>query len=331
MRLWLLPLLLLALSAASAAQAPARFDPGPYQAADGAITLSPNGNEVEPYFATKALVVANDAGLDARDAAMKWIAWMLRRQQPDGRIDRWCRNSKPGSDWKRCGDADADDAMLALWSQLLYRYGTDQGLPLEWKQSSDKALAYLETLRNRHGTYYISHRKHTALFMDNVEIYSAFKEIGKQSSRWDLNEAASMHAQSQQLGDAIAHVFWDEGAGRYRPSTQKTRPGFYPDAVAQTYSWLEGMPTPQDPHENWNAWKQQYGRGWLLETYDPHPWGLVALTAVKLDDLATAGCWLAQSAPHRNGAGWNVLEEATFQAVQAKTAANNCGGLVLGE
>jgi hypothetical protein len=58
---------------------------------------------------------------------------------------------------------------------------------------------------------------------------------------------------------------------------------------------------------------------------------LVALTAVKLDDLATAGCWLAQSAPHRNGAGWNVLEEATFQAVQAKTAANNCGGLVLGE
>jgi len=317
------------LIATAAAQVPA-FDPGAYQSADGALTLSPNGNEVEPYFATKALIVAAAAGLDTHAAALKWIAWMLPRQRPDGRIDRWCKN--PEGSWKRCGDADADDAMLALWAELLYRNGTDKGLPLEWQQSVDMALAYEKTLRNRHGLYYISHRKHTALFMDNVEIYSAFQEIGQQISRWDLNGAAAMHAQSQQLADAITRAFWDQTAGRYRPSTQKSRPGFYPDLVGQTYPWLAAMPTPQDPQEGWKAWKQQYARGWLTETYDPHPWGLLALTALRLDDNATADCWRQQMAARRGGPTWNILEEAAFQAVEAKAQANvgSCQGLVPG-
>lgn len=306
------------------------FDPGAYQASDGAVTMSPNGNEVEPYFATKALLVAQDAGLDTRDAAMKWIAWMLPRQRPDGRIDRWCR--KGSADWKRCSDADADDAMLALWVELLYRNGTDKGLPLEWQQSVDKALAYEKTLKNRWGVYYISHRNHTALFMDNVEVYSAFKDIGKQISRWDLNGAADMQAKSQELAEAITRVFWDQSAGRFRPSTQKSRPGFYPDVVGQTYPWLESMPTPQDPQQAWNAWKQLYARGWLLETYDPHPWGLLALTALKLSDSATADCWLQQATSHRGSSNWNILEEATFQAVQANVGTNpsSCNGLVPG-
>jgi len=304
------------------------FVPGAYQSADGALTNSPNGDEVEPYFATKALIVAQDAGIDTRDASLKWIAWMLPRQRPDGRIDRWC---KKNGEWKRCGDADADDAMLALWMQLLYRNGTDKGLPLEWQQSVDRAMAYEKSLRNRWGVYHISHRNHTPLFMDNVEIYSAFKEIGKQISRWDLDGAAQMNAQAQELADAIKRVFWDDSAGRFRPSTQKTKAGFYPDAVGQTYPWLEGMPTPQDPQEGWKSWKQEYGKGWLLETYDPHPWGLLAVTAVKLNDSVTAGCWLQHMTPRRGGANWNILEEAAFQAVQAKASPNSCNDLVPGE
>jgi len=326
--------LLLLLSAFASAQAPA-FDPGQYQSADGAITLTPNGTEVEPYFATKALIVAQDAGLDTHDTAVKWIAWMLPRQRSDGRIDRWCNK---GDLWAQCGAADADDSMLALWTQLLYRNATDQGLPLEWQQSADKALAYERSLMSRWGTFYISRKKHTSLFMDNVEIYSAFKDIGKQLSRWDLNGASTVDAQSQQLADAVTRVFWDQGAGRFRPSTQKSRAGFYPDAVGQTYPWLEGMPTPQDPQESWKVWKQQYGRGWLLETYDPHPWGLVAVTAVKLNDSSTAECWLQQTTARRGGSSWNVLEEATFQAVQERVAqakgetqSASCNNLVSGQ
>ena len=317
------------LAATAAAQVPT-FHPGPYQAPDGALTLAPNGSEVEPYFATKALLVAQDAGLDTHDAAAKWIAWMLPRQRPDGRIDRWCK--KGDSPWKKCSSADADDAMLALWTELLYRNAGDKGLPLEWQQSADRALAYERTLKSRQGVYHISHRKHTALFMDNVEIYSAFKDIGKQISRWDLSGAATMNAQAQGLADAITRVFWDQGEGRFRPSTQKSRPGFYPDAVGQTYPWLESMPTPQDPQEGWKNWKLQYARGWLMETYDPHPWGLLALTALKLRDVATADCWLQQMTARRGGASWNILEEATFQAVQSKSATNaaSCNGLVPG-
>jgi len=321
--------LALVLVATAAAQVHT-FNPGAYQSADGALTNYPNGREVEPYFAAKALIVAQDAGLDTRDAAMKFIAWMLPRQRSDGRIDRWCK--KPDDDWKRCGDADADDAMLALWSELLYRNGTDHGLPLEWQQSVDKALAYENTLRNRSGVYYISHHKHTALFMDNVEVYSAFQDIGQQISRWDLTRAAEMHAQSQQLADAITRVFWDQRDGQFRPSTQKSRPGFYPDAVGQTYPWLGNMPTPQDPQEGWKTWKQNYARGWLTETYDPHPWGLLALTALKLNDVATADCWLQQMMARRGGQGWNILEEAIFQAVQAKVPNDlaSCQGLIPG-
>jgi hypothetical protein len=169
--------------------------------------------------------------------------------------------------------------------------------------------------------------------MDNVEIYSAFKDIGKQSSRWDLNIAATMNAQAQELSDAITRVFWDEGKGQFRPSTQKNKPGFYPDAVGQTYPWLEGMPTPQDPQEGWKAWKQQYARGWLTQTYDPHPWGLLAVTAIKLSDTNTAMCWMEQVSGRRGGSGWNILEEAAFQAVQfrANASANSCNDLVSGE
>ncbi len=307
------------------------FDPGLYQSADGAITMTPNGKDVEPYFATKALIVAQDAGLNTHDAAVKWITWMLARQRKDGRIDRWCK--KNDGSWKRCGDADADDAMLALWIELLYHHATDHGLPLEWQQSADRAMAYLKTLRNRWGVYHISHKNHTPLFMDNVEIYSAFKDIGKQSSRWDINSAAIMNAEAQQLADAVTRVFWDGGKGQFRPSTQKSRFGFYPDAVGQTYPWLESMPTPQDPQEGWKAWKQQYGRGWLMETYDPHPWGLLAVTALKLNDTVTAACWMQHARSRRGGTNWNILEEATFQAVQprADAAPNNCSDLVPGE
>jgi hypothetical protein len=311
------------------AQGPS-FQPGEYQTPDGALALTANGNHVEPYFATKALLVAGDAGLNIHDAAVKWIAWMLPRQREDGRIDRWC---KKGNEWQRCGDADADDSMLAMWAELLYRTSGDDGPSVEWKQSADKALEYENGLRNRWGVYYVSHKNHTPLLMDNVEVYSAFKDIGKQVSRWDLSGAALMHARSQELATAIEHVFWDAKKGQFRSSTQKNRPGFYPDAVGQIFPWLEEMPTPHDPQENWKAWKQSYGEGWLRGKYDPHPWGLVALAALKLNDVETAHCWLQHAQLSRGGANWNILEEAAYQAVQMRRGEDtaDCSKLMSGQ
>src|SRR5258707_1902245 len=87
-------LLLLALLCQSSSPAPVGtppFAPDQYQSDDGALLIEANGDYVEPYFATKALIVAQDAGLDVRQAAADWIRWALAHQKKDGRFERYCR------------------------------------------------------------------------------------------------------------------------------------------------------------------------------------------------------------------------------------------------
>src|SRR5258708_34425277 len=142
------------------------FVPEQYQSQDGALVIEANGDYVEPYFATKALIVAQDAGLDVRDTAAGWITWGLAHQKKDGRFDRYCR--KQNEDWRSCGAADADDSMLALWLQLLYRMPPDRGLPTAWKASTRNAESQLSRLRNgRLGVYPVSPRNHVPPFLGN--------------------------------------------------------------------------------------------------------------------------------------------------------------------
>jgi hypothetical protein len=70
--------------------------------------------------------------------------------------------------------------------------------------------------------------------------------------------------------------------------------------------------------EAWTRWRNRYAGAWLDKKFDPHPWGLVAMAAVKFGDSDSAGCWLSRSEPLRFSANWNVLEEAAFQAVEIK-------------
>jgi hypothetical protein len=72
---------------------------------------------------------------------------------------------------------------------------------------------------------------------------------------------------------------------------------------------------------------------WLNNRYDPHAWGLVAVAAVELGDLRTAGCWLDRAAVHRDDPEWNILEEAAYQSVdmavtKSSQGAADCGALV---
>jgi hypothetical protein len=295
----------------------AAFDPATFQQPDGAVTLNPGGDYVEPYFATKALIVAQDGGLDIRQSAAAWIKWALPRQRSNGMFRRFCRSNQ---EWRDCAPADADDSMEALWMQLLYRMAPSTGMPAEWRHSLALCARQLDKLRNRRlGLYHISQLNHVALFMDNVEIYAALKDVAQAQQRLHDPAAPATDARAQQLASAIQRVFWDRRAQRFRPSMQKSAPAFYPDVVAQVYPWLADVSGPgQDAHQAWQQWKRSFGAGWIERRYDSHPWGLVAMAADKLGDAPTAACWTSQSDALRGSGSWNVLEEAAWQALRAR-------------
>jgi hypothetical protein len=303
----------------------AAFSPATFQDPYGAITLTQGGNYVEPYFATKALIVAQDGGLDIHESAQAWIRWALPRQRPDGLFRRFCRansNANPNMDyaWRDCAPADADDSMLALWMQLLYRMAPTTGMPAEWQRSIARAAKQLAKLRNgRLGVYHISRLNHVALFMDNIEVYAALKDVARGQLRLHDPAAAATDACADKLDAAIQRIFWNRRTGRYRPSMQKSRPAFYPDVVAQVYPWLADLNGPgQDPRQAWRQWRQTFGAGWIERRYDTNPWGLVALAAEKLGDTKSAACWTSQSDSLRGGSSWNVLEEAAWQSLRGR-------------
>jgi len=316
----LLLICILGLCAASAADRlfRAEFNPGNLKTADGGLLLATNSDFIDPYFANKALIVADDAALDVRKAAQEWIVWLLPRQRSDGSFDRYCRKD---GEWKACKHADADDSMLALWAQLLYRMAPESGLPAEWQASADRALQGLSKLRNRRlGVYYVSHADHAALLMDNAEVYGALKNVAQAQAHLGRSaEAAKTAAQADELARAIKRVFWDGKHHWFRASIQKERPQFYPDVLGQTYPLMADLPLPDgDAHAAWERWKQSFASAWLSNRYDPYSWGLIALTAMKVGDDATAACWLQHARGQRWDDRWNVLEEASFQAVQTK-------------
>ena len=296
------------------------FDPNGYQHSDGAISLHYRGDYIEPYFATKALIVAEEAGLDVHEPVQQWIRWLLPRQNKDGSFTRYCR--KPGDQWRSCAAADADDSMLALWLQLLYINAPASGIPASWQDSVSKARASLEHLRNsRLGVYHVSRQNHVALLMDNVEVYSALRDIAQSEERFgDHLHAQVTQKQAENLDLAIQRVFWNKHAEWFRPSIQKSSPEFYPDVVAQVFPWLADMPMDSDLHTDaaWTHWKSRFATDWLDKKFDPHPWGLVAMTALKFGDMDSAACWLSRSEPLRFSTNWNVLEESAFQAIQAR-------------
>ena len=288
-----------------------------YQRPDGAITVLLHGDVVDPYFAAKALVGADDAHTDVRSAALKWIEWLMPRQKPDGTFDRFCErngNTTP------CARADADDAALALWIELLARYAPSGRMPSSWLSSLDKSTAYLDRLYDPHrGVYQISSTLPVALLMDNVEVQDAMRALSAYYARaGDSRMANKWRTSAERLSRAIVKTFWS--AGRYEPSTQHLADqSFYPTAVAQVFPILSDIGAPGQSNAAFYArWMKQNCRAWLDLPQHDYPWGLVALASQKFGDRAALACWHAHSAPFRHGAHWNVLEEALFTSFEAQ-------------
>lgn len=290
-----------------------------YQRPDGAITVLLHGDVVDPYFAAKALLSAADAHADVRSAAVKWIEWLMPRQNADGTFDRFCiRNGKTAP----CARADADDSAIALWIELLIRYAPQPRMSRPWQASMDQAIAYLDKLHDRQrGVYLVSSTLRVGLLMDNVEVYQAMQQLSAYyASIGDPSAAANWRARAHALSASIKHVFF--ASGRYGPSTQRLADqSFYPTAVAQIFPILSDIGLPgQSSAAFYEAWMKQYCQAWLEMPSHDYPWGLVALAAQKYGDRAAISCWHAHAAPFRHGAHWNVLEEALFTAFEGQLA-----------
>lgn len=310
-------LLVGALLALVPVQAPAQvLELGDYQQADGAITVSYRGDTVDPYFAIRALLTARQAGLDTGAGARAYIAWLLPRQGADGSFARYCRQL--GQPWRACRPADADDALLAMWIELLHVTAPQAGLPRAWARSAMLAERHLARLRDPAlGVYLIAADNPVALFMDNLEIHAALTVIGqRQQQRGERAAARATLAGAGQLRSAILRVFQPLGRGPLRVSTQEPQAArFYPEHVAQLYPVLYQFPADLSARQAFRLWMDQHGSVWLGQQADTYPWGLVAMAARLAGDAATAHCWKSKAAHLRFGARWNVLEEAVFQSI----------------
>src|SRR5258708_34164043 len=160
----------------------------------------------------------------------------------------------------------------------------DSGLPAAWQLSAQNAQTQLFRLRNgRLGVYRVSSRNHAPLFMDNVEVYSALQDIARAKSRFgDADGARETAKQADRLASAIQHVFWSKHSHWYRSSMQNHQPGFYPDVVAQVYTWLAGLNGPgRELSVAWTDWKNRLGQEGWNATSGPTPWGLGVVVALK--------------------------------------------------
>jgi hypothetical protein len=293
-----------------------------YQYPDKALTVHAGGNFVDPYFTNRALITAHQLGLDIQTVAHEWIGWALAHQEPDGRFARYCLADNK-QQWRRCEAADADDASLALWQQLLFLMSPENTLFGPWQLSAQLAKQQLDRLYDtQHGIYFVSPSEHYSLLMDNVEVYDTLRTIARQQHKLGATSlAAYTTTRATKLQQAINRVFWREDSQTYTVTTQPEEPtSFYPHIVAQVYPWLFGMPGPVNTQQAYRHWRSQYVERWLSFTQDKYPWGLVAAAADKLGDRATTERWLQQASLLRDSKRWNILEEAIYQALAKKYA-----------
>lgn len=309
----------------------ASLDLAAYQYLDGAVSVQRKDAQsapvVDPYFAAKALLAALDLGLDISVPAHAWIGWMLPHQRPDGRFDRWCVS---GPSYVRCAQADADDAALAVWMELIVRLYSTSPVPATWQLSLHSADRYLRSLKSSAGYYHVSHALQVGLLMDNAEVYSALIAAARQAQAMgDVSESKQKMREAAQLAQATRATFWVATKRQYRPSTQKHKLGsFYPEATAQLFPLLADMPLPATSVVDWPSWfgdwRIRHHGAWLANARHDYPWGLVALAAWKVGDANTAACWLARANTQRDNTRWNVLEEAIYQGLTAKLGNTVC-------
>lgn len=284
-----------------------------YQDETGAITTLFMGDVVDPYFATKTLVLAHRYGFDIRKQATLWVNWVLTHQEQDFLFKQFCK--KPEG-WIPCYPTDADDILYAMWVELLLTLSPHKGMPLVWRQSIKQTSKNLEGLYDHtRGIYLIRKELDVGLFMDNFEIYASLLHIAKHQKRLGLkSDYWFTKKRAEKLHRNIDSQFLDRSGEHYNVSTQTiTARDFYPHKVAQLYPVLYDEKKHPEGQKIFSAWYAAHGATWLALKDEYYPWGLVAMAAAKTGDFGAVVCWLNRMTPLRHSRQWNVLEELMWQ------------------
>jgi hypothetical protein len=275
---------------------------------DGAITVLPQGNLVDPYFTNKALIIAWEAGLDVSAITRNWLIWLLPRQRADGGFDRYCSE---GATWYVCKSADADDSTAAtflhlnvLYSNALQRQksirsSTVADLPVpavELAVTTKKSIGMLLRLRTTRGTYRAFADKPIEFFMDNTEVYASLIATGR-------------HVQALQLKESMEKYF--HVGSDWQPANEAYQKfEFYPSALATTYRWHTGLVDKGALESEFGAWAKLWGAAWLNRSQDEYAWGLVAWGARSIADQHWIRCWRYKHDVVVRNLGWTIVDEA---------------------
>ena len=282
-----------------------------YQLEDGAIRLQHDGAVVDPYFAMKALLAADELGLDIRPAATAWVAWLQPRQESNGSFPRFIRGK--GGEWRRFANADADDSTMALWLSLLYRvYGQPENMSAALQQSLRNARKALLRLRVASGVFYYARGAELGYLMDNAEVLEALRD--------DCRHAGLSCPQADRLEQAVVRVFWNPRRHAWRTATHgEPAAAFYPRSAAQLFPLMAGMQLPAG-QPGFADWLNGEGQPWVVQDEKKldFAWGLLTLAALKSQREDVARQWWERAAPSRFGRRWNVLEEAIFQGLEQR-------------
>ena len=287
----------------------------------GAIPVLHRGDFVDPYFALQALLLAQDNGFDVTDAASRWIAWLIVRQKPDARFERFCRN---GAVWLECKPSESDAAVLALWLRLLGNMPASPRKPGTWQASYRKSKAALQSLLDpARGIYLASAARHNAVFIDNVEIWShlvtpAGAAPGTLPGTLPASGSAS-GVGAGTLARAIEGAFWDRSRQRFLVSTgpaqEASSEAFYPGHVVQVLPLLWHYPYPEQVQSDrfYRQWMRRYRSEWLRQVKSDFAWGILAVLAFRQGDLESAACWRREARAFRRTSHWTVTDEVAEQ------------------
>jgi hypothetical protein len=275
---------------------------------NGALTVFPKGDYVEPYFALKALLAAHRLGVDVAPQASAFSHWLLPFQQANGPFPRICRSG--AAEWLACGPADADDSLDALWCLL-----AAEVLPADevLAASCVRSLQHLATLWNPAQQTFHAAAGSAAYFADNVEVIGALSHLrgsSAASTRFAVQLAALPGSASMLRGLRLTYGYDPNGALEpLRASMPPTPYGFYPNAVAPVYLWLYDLRGGASGARYWRLWMERYGAQWLAGASDHYPWGLIAWAAYRSGDQASAQRWLDNADAWRAVGRWNIVEE----------------------